>query len=488
MQNQTEEKLFYRFRSTQALLGENQELENEEIYFAPAKDLNDPLEGYMDIGFKGDQILWNNFFRNYLFCLCAFRTILTLTGDSKELTDLDIHTGFNSALKVVSSTGSHNYKMACDKVFSNSTIQKIIDYFSTRSETVSQDELLLFLQYIHIYLLDIFVEIDVKQGLMKQPIDALLKQSEKHLEILSKLIDLALKDINDYSCIENILKYLNTSNDCFLYLRKIQYINSSNIAEKNFQLLLNYPKCYINNLSEIMYPQPCITCFSQNYKDLSMWGYYADSSKGVCLMYKPNIKDDHFCIPLKVPYRGTSGFTDMELKPVLYKAQKPLTPFFRSLGRLPLPMLEQHWYSFNGEKSKLVEDLFDSQKSNEWRRNYWEHMENNTNIKHPSWSHEEEYRIALIPIFDADYDTPEKRKIKYNFQNLYGIIFGVNTDDNEKLKIIKIIYDKCVKYNREDFKLYQAVYNNNKGEIDIIPMNILKTLKDFENKKLIKCD
>lgn len=41
-------------------------------------------------------------------------------------------------------------------------------------------------------------------------------------------------------------------------------------------------------------------------------------------------------------YRETRDFTDMQLKPVSYEAQKPLTPFFRSLGKLNFSMLEKH--------------------------------------------------------------------------------------------------------------------------------------------------
>lgn len=38
-----QEKLFYRYRSMDALLNNYNELEEEYIYFTPAKDLNDPL-------------------------------------------------------------------------------------------------------------------------------------------------------------------------------------------------------------------------------------------------------------------------------------------------------------------------------------------------------------------------------------------------------------------------------------------------------------
>lgn len=74
---------------------------------------------------------------------------------------------------------------------------------------------------------------------------------------------------------------------------------------------------------------------------------------------------------------------------------------------------------------------------------------------------------------DDLYDEPDKRKLKYRFEDLDGIIFGINTKESDKLKIIKIIFDKCKKYNRKKFNLYQAFYDNQKGEVDIIKIDIL---------------
>lgn len=54
-------KLFYRFRTIENLFNFN-ELVNQEIYLSPVQDLNDPLEGFLNIFFDGDFVLWNNFF------------------------------------------------------------------------------------------------------------------------------------------------------------------------------------------------------------------------------------------------------------------------------------------------------------------------------------------------------------------------------------------------------------------------------------------
>ena len=53
----------YRFRSMEYLLGDKyQELERKTIYFASPDQLNDPMEGFRDIVWSGDKIVWTNFF------------------------------------------------------------------------------------------------------------------------------------------------------------------------------------------------------------------------------------------------------------------------------------------------------------------------------------------------------------------------------------------------------------------------------------------
>ena len=59
----------YRFRSIDALLDKYQELESQTIYFASPDQLNDPMEGFRDIVWRGDKIVWTNFFKHFVYCL-----------------------------------------------------------------------------------------------------------------------------------------------------------------------------------------------------------------------------------------------------------------------------------------------------------------------------------------------------------------------------------------------------------------------------------
>ncbi|HLN25948.1 MAG TPA: DUF2971 domain-containing protein, partial [Patescibacteria group bacterium] len=59
-------RFFYRFRSVDALLGKHAELKSQQIYFASPAELNDPMEGFKDLYWQGDEIVWRNLIRHYV--------------------------------------------------------------------------------------------------------------------------------------------------------------------------------------------------------------------------------------------------------------------------------------------------------------------------------------------------------------------------------------------------------------------------------------
>ena len=80
----------YRFRSTNRLLdGTSGELEQQTIFFASPEKLNDPMEGFRDIVWRGDSIVWTNLFKHYLYCLhSAYLSVKILGEESTFEPDL----------------------------------------------------------------------------------------------------------------------------------------------------------------------------------------------------------------------------------------------------------------------------------------------------------------------------------------------------------------------------------------------------------------
>lgn len=79
--------------------------------------------------------------------------------------------------------------------------------------------------------------------------------------------------------------------------------------------------------------------------------------------------------------------------------------------------------------------------------------------------------MVLSHLFN--YSEINKRKLKYKFSDLEGVIFGLKTSIEDKIKIINIIKDKCKLENRTDFKIYQAFYNQINGKIEHAEMSLL---------------
>ena len=75
------------------------------------------------------------------------------------------------------------------------------------------------------------------------------------------------------------------------------------------------------------------------------------------------------------------------------------------------------------------------------------------------------------------YCEPQSRCIKYDFNSLDGIIFGIKTPMESKLEIIYRVYEHCQKTERTDFKFYQARYDRQRDKI--VPMELQQLKFNF---------
>ena len=138
----------YRIRSTKHLLGEHQELRHQQIYFAEPNELNDPMEGFRNIVWRGDEIVWTNLFRNYISCLNLTLVLVKLCGDTKTITPEEI--------PIEGFTPGHPTPMEttildelCSSVFERCRLRPLIAGLVNADHAVRRDELLLYLMAVH---------------------------------------------------------------------------------------------------------------------------------------------------------------------------------------------------------------------------------------------------------------------------------------------------------------------------------------------------
>jgi hypothetical protein len=137
----------YRFRPTAALLDGFHELENQEIYFAPSRQLNDPLEGYKDLFWQGDDIVWKNFLRHYVLCLMQSILQTLESGDDYRVTEgtLPVEMIADDLPAAV----RKSYDAMCEHIFSNKEISRLPKLLAERTSPIRRNELLTLLWPLH---------------------------------------------------------------------------------------------------------------------------------------------------------------------------------------------------------------------------------------------------------------------------------------------------------------------------------------------------
>ena len=130
---------------------------------------------------------------------------------------------------------------------------------------------------------------------------------------------------------------------------------------------------------------------------------------------------------------------------------------------------------FGWNDLKLYVDLLKMQfKKNrkQWHKRYWKQHSKCLTVKLPGWKKEKEARIVLAD-FMGSYGEKSQRKLKYDFNDLEGIIFGYKMSIDDKIEIMKIIEKKCEEHKRYDFNFYQAEPDERTGKLRISSLGLL---------------
>ena len=468
----------YRFRSIEKFLG-FKELETQSIYFCHPNDLNDPVENFKDIIWHGDKILWSNLFRNYLICLYSAYSHISIFGEEHLLKPEDIPV-FSTYDKLPTQKYKDIITNLFQEFFENESIKNLIEGLSIR-ENVRRGELLFFLESVHMLAISL---------IQKQ--DELLEESKRKLVDTSKVLKGQLFTPQFFKWINKIKKETNVEypeekffsiSGQVIQQTKILTALKSGQNEKNKRFyLLDFPKLYVRQIEELLFWPWYTACFSNTASNSSMWGYYAEGHNGICLKFKTTKEHNKRGIFLRTitseGWSKTGGISKgygnvfFPLYDINYEVKVKPISFFQSIGRLSFPDLISQWHSEgDGNTSPLVQDIF--KKREEWHKNYWKTFLDNIPIKTPEWRHEEESRLIHHSLLSGTIPK-EERVLNYSFKDLDGIIFGINTSEEHKIEIMRIVHDVCQKEKRFDFNFYQASYNSFTGKIDIHPLNLIK--------------
>jgi hypothetical protein len=476
----------YRFRPTSALLDRFQELEKQEIYFAPPEELNDPLEGFKDLFWKGDEILWPNLLKHYLLCLLyEVMTARLNAPDDPPKEEPCFVRATEGALPTKEIKAL--YRRALEIFNKHGDVHGFVASLSRRINPIKREELTTYLGTLHYHALNsVLSAMEEAPGLLQRPANDLLRdassqplfccQMSEHLERAEEERGDAAKLAEGLAAAEGNIRIQQ-----FLlaqYRSPDLFINN-----KAWQaVLVEYPARYVRQLEQLLYSEWYTACFVGDPTQAAMWGNYGDGHKGVCLRFKtPLDASGRPTITLRQQTGIRSGKVGPE--PIFGEVAHPLykieyrpkfveIDFFRSLGTLNRPMLNFWLTAESGELSTRVADIF--AESDEWRRQYWANSVTAITTKLCDWAHEGEYRATLGGL--NDFSNSASRKLRYRFSDLDGIIFGVKTSTADKLRIMDIIAKKCKQEGRISFQFLQAQFINATGKFAILPLDLLRAI------------
>jgi hypothetical protein len=466
---------YYRFRPVSALLDSFHELENQEIYFPTCAELNDPLEGFKDIFWRGDRIIWRNLFRHYLLCLMQSVSLTALAG--KEFTlELVANLIFQTDADLPAAPVLSIYTQACETFFNNGSVDVLLDNLSNPEKFVKRAELIFYLTLIHSFAVTTVLQLFEEHGFK------LITSTKGAAEYAAKTADNmnSILDLPSFTGDQADELYF-IHNNIFQQLSLLQELTSPITDDRRSWLFVirDFPSHYVTALERLLYPDWHAACFVTDPTQASMWGHYGEGHQGMCLKFraKPN---DTGVASLDL-YRATSwgsnnttgySYVPHAFEAIEYTAEFPEIDFFASLGRLPVPKLSNFWYAGqNGEHSEIAARVLGG--GAQWREDYWRQFPTCYRTKLPQWAHENEHRLILHSIFD-DLATKESRKIKYHFNDLTGIIFGIKTTTASKIAAMRIIERKCVEMRRNDFEFWQAHYSRRTRKIEISKLDLIR--------------
>ena len=282
---------FFRFRSIKYLLGKKyQELEKQTIYFASPEELNDPMEGFRDIVWSGDKIVWTNLFKHYVFCLHRSYFLFRDAGDS---TKLDVESipilGRWDQLPIPQGKDLFN-DIWCN--FLNVTnVPEIIEALANTKRKIGYREIRYYLRIIHLVLLKEILKSYIVHGLMPEsempelpeelPIPAYLASILLTIKLAEKAK--TEKELDDAFLSSEMMD----DNERIKQQYNSRTISTGILGSNNQLVIFDFPKIYVEQLERLLWPKWYPACFTKSYHNSSVWAQYGDSHKGACLIFEP---------------------------------------------------------------------------------------------------------------------------------------------------------------------------------------------------------
>ena len=248
-----------------------------------------PMEGFRDLVWDGDRVVWSNLFKHYVHCLYWTFHIALLCGEEDSLEPVDV-----PAHRRWDSPPTPQAGQLFDKIWARVRVECELDELAERiagvtfkgiKHKVRRSELLFYLQTIHRRTLMVIQELFVEWNLMDRDKGLSLNSSRETLLTRRGHFDLLplVPKIDDSSSDVLFRVFEN-----FVVTAPLRHgFATQDAGKKNAKfLVLDYPAIYIGELRRLLWPEWYTACFAKDYHNSSLWANYGDSHKGACLIFR----------------------------------------------------------------------------------------------------------------------------------------------------------------------------------------------------------
>lgn len=470
---------FYRYRPISAVLDGFHELENQEIYFSTTDELNDPMEGFKDLFWQGDEIVWRNFLKHYVLCLLQMAYYTFTAGQEFDRKVID-NVVFWVPDELPDAPIREIYVGIVAEFLAEPAVATFLEVMGKRTSPIRRNELTTYLRPLHGFALKLILQDFLKRQLLTQEKDG---PPAPRGEELRKATIALMKSASEFETPEQAEAAFA---DIEATIQQHFLIGEYNFKDRETKFGLaflsnRFPPAYVDALKGLVHRDWYVACFAKAPENHSMWSTYAGGHRGVCLMFKtePNARGNP-SLPLERvigiggskngPTTYHKDYVPQELREVQYSGKYPAIDFFRSLGTIREMYMNNFWYRGEDGKFSVCREAVYSD-NDAWRASYWETFSESALRKTPEWAHEEEYRVVAHS--GIDMHEVDKRKFKYRFEDLAGIVFGAGTDTEAKLKIMRIVDTKCAATKRTDFEFFEIRYLPTESRFQLFPLDLL---------------
>lgn len=411
------------------------ELEKQSIYFAPASVEDDMYEGRYPMYFDGNEALWQGFFAMFYKHISFNQGIVGEKFDEYVPAMVPLKTNLTSR--------NYNYDGEEFKGYLNiGGVRALIALFAASGKVYERQLRKIITQYI------LFLTIFYSQQFgafvnKKTELEKKNKQMVKKLDSVQKIISTLNKvPCEETSRVDILSKF---TSDPLCYQNELD-VNSQQFV--NYQISEKLMDSFFEGLRNMALENCYIASFTDDYSDGRMWHDYTNY-EGIAIEYK---NDE------SITLRDSEGnSSNHKFKKVAYENAQSFN-FFSSIGKLPDAMITGIFanYDWGNDTHQIKENLKD---------NYWKWTEKTVLTKDSSWITQRESRL-IISNFMEGYSTTQSRTFFYDFSELKSITFGPKTSNENKIKITKILVQKCKENDVANFPVYAMFRDDKTGKME----------------------